>query len=153
MGNIISNALAYIDQPKGFVHIIIDDVPSLLPPSGYADLSLTKNVSIQIQDSGIGMDREYLEYHYFRPMKKENALKPGSGLSVHIAQRLVHTLGGKIAVSSQSGMVSLGQVVGQQEGRTFAYDLRATLGHDRAHRSTTDAQTDDPRAHGQRQAA
>jgi signal transduction histidine kinase len=119
MGNIISNALAYIDQPKGFVHIIIDDVPSLLPPSGYADLSLTKNVSIQIQDSGIGMDREYLEYHYFRPMKKENALKPGSGLSVHIAQRLVHTLGGNIAVSSQSGMVSLGQVVGQQKGRTL----------------------------------
>jgi len=108
MGNIISNALAYIEQPKGFVHIIVDDVPSLLPPSGYADLSLTKNVSIQIQDSGIGMDREYLEYHYFRPMKKENALRPGSGLSVHIAQRLVNTLGGTIAVSSQSGMVSIG---------------------------------------------
>jgi signal transduction histidine kinase len=109
MGNIISNALAYIDQPKGFVHIIVDDVPSLLPPSGYADLSLKKNVSIQIQDSGIGMDREYLEYHYFRPMKKENELRPGSGLSVHIAQRLVNVLGGNIAVSSQSGMVSLRQ--------------------------------------------
>lgn len=107
MGNIISNALAYIDQPKGFVHIIVDDVPSLLPPSGYADLSLKKNVSIQIQDSGIGMDREYLEYHYFRPMKKENELRPGSGLSVHIAQRLVNVLGGNIAVSSQSGLVSL----------------------------------------------
>jgi len=107
MGNIISNALAYIDQPKGFVHIIVDDVPSLLPPSGYADLSLKKNVSIQIQDSGIGMDREYLEYHYFRPMKKENELRPGSGLSVHIAQRLVNVLGGNIAVSSQSGMASL----------------------------------------------
>jgi signal transduction histidine kinase len=107
LGNIISNALAYINQPKGFVHIIVDDVPSLMPPSGYADLSLKKNISIQIQDSGIGMDLEYLEYHYFRPMKKENETRPGSGLSVHIAQRLVNLLGGNIAVSSQSGMVSL----------------------------------------------
>jgi signal transduction histidine kinase len=105
IGNIISNALAYINEPQGFVHIVVDDIPSLLPPSGYADLSLTKNVSIQIQDSGIGMDREYLQYHYFRPMKKENELRPGSGLSVHIARRLIATLGGNIAVSSQTGKV------------------------------------------------
>lgn len=103
VGNIISNALAFIDKPQGYVHIVVDDIPSLLPPQGYSDLALTKNISIQVQDSGIGMDRDFLQYHYFRPLKKENDLKPGSGLSVHIAQRLLNMLGGNIAVSSQTG--------------------------------------------------
>lgn len=50
--------------------IVVDDVPSLLPPQGFADISTTKNVSIKIIDSGVGMNEDFLVYDYFRPMAK-----------------------------------------------------------------------------------
>ncbi|KAJ9112572.1 hypothetical protein QFC19_000589 [Naganishia cerealis] len=103
IGNIMQNALSYIEDAEGYVFILVDDVPSLLPPQGFSDISTTKNVSIKIQDSGIGMNGDYLKYHYFRPLKKGNECRAGSGLSVHIARRLLNSLGGSIAVSSQAG--------------------------------------------------
>ncbi|KAJ9124525.1 hypothetical protein QFC24_003317 [Naganishia onofrii] len=103
IGNIVQNALAYIEDAEGYVLIAVDDVASLLPPQGFSDVSTTKNVSIKIMDSGAGMNEDYLKYHYFRPLKKGNELRAGSGLSVHVARRLLKTLGGSIAVSSQAG--------------------------------------------------
>lgn len=50
--------------------ILVDDVPSLLPPQGFADISTTKNISIKIIDSGVGMNEDFLVYDYFRPMSK-----------------------------------------------------------------------------------
>lgn len=69
IGNIITNALGYI-QEEGYVLILVDDVPSLLPPQGFADISTTKNISIKIIDSGMGMNKDFLVYDYFRPMAK-----------------------------------------------------------------------------------
>ncbi|KAJ9107616.1 hypothetical protein QFC21_001075 [Naganishia friedmannii] len=103
IGNIVQNALAYIEDAEGYVLIVVDDIPSLLPPQGFCDISTTRNVSMKIMDSGTGMDEDYLKYHYFRPLKKSNELRAGSGLSVHVARRLLKTLGGSIAVSSQAG--------------------------------------------------
>lgn len=66
----MQNALGFIQGHEGYVLIIVDDVPSLLPPQGFADISTTKNVSIKIIDSGVGMNQDFLVYDYFRPMAK-----------------------------------------------------------------------------------
>jgi signal transduction histidine kinase len=44
---------------------------------------------------------------YTHQMHLQNDLRAGSGLSVHVARRLLKALGGSIAVSSQPGKVSL----------------------------------------------
>jgi hypothetical protein len=62
--------LGFINESEGYVLIVVDDVPSLLPPQGFADLSTTKNVSIKIIDSGMGMKKDFLVNDYFRPMTK-----------------------------------------------------------------------------------
>jgi hypothetical protein len=50
----VQNALAYIEDAEGYVMIVVDDVPSLLPPQGFSDISTSRNVSIKIMDSGAG---------------------------------------------------------------------------------------------------
>ena len=58
------------------------------------------DVEITVEDTGKGMRREFIESHLFAPYAKEDTFLPGSGLSLAIASRLVHRMGGHVSVVS-----------------------------------------------------
>ncbi|EPQ29987.1 uncharacterized protein PFL1_02660 [Pseudozyma flocculosa PF-1] len=60
----------------------------------------TYDIEVTVEDTGKGMQREFIESHLFAPYAKEDTFLPGSGLSLAIASRLVHRMGGHITVVS-----------------------------------------------------
>lgn len=68
-----------------------------------ADLTL---VHFEVEDNGVGMDREQLERIY-EPFVRVNSIEnrgvEGSGLGLSIARNLVHLMGGHIQVISKKG--------------------------------------------------
>ncbi|KAJ9101890.1 hypothetical protein QFC21_003230 [Naganishia friedmannii] len=82
-----------------YVKVSIDDETHLLSTfSGTSD-GLT-NVSIRIEDNGIGMSQSFLQQDYFKAMGKQDEFSGGTGLSLYLAQELLHLMGGRIAVTS-----------------------------------------------------
>ncbi|KAL7423038.1 hypothetical protein Q5752_002337 [Cryptotrichosporon argae] len=102
LAKVLSNAYKYIEG-DGCVEIYVDDVPSTLPPEGYEDLALQKWVSIQIADSGHGMTPDFVRDKLGEPWAKENPYSTGSGLSVHLAYRIIDLMGGHMQITSSSG--------------------------------------------------
>jgi signal transduction histidine kinase len=65
------NALSFRRMPCSYVKVSIDDVTHLLSTfSGSEDNGLT-NVSIRIEDNGIGMSQSFLQQDYFKAMGKQ----------------------------------------------------------------------------------
>jgi hypothetical protein len=60
-------------------------------------------VTLQIDDSGKGMSKDYLKYQLFTPFTQEDQLAPGTGLGLSIVRQLVTDLGGKIDIQSEVG--------------------------------------------------
>jgi len=71
-------------------------------------------VQLQVQDSGIGMNREMLD-KLFTPFSQADGSHTrqfgGTGLGLSIVKRLVDTMGGEVFVSSQVGTGSLFSVL------------------------------------------
>ncbi|WWC88463.1 uncharacterized protein L201_003374 [Kwoniella dendrophila CBS 6074] len=99
---ILSNAFKFIDD-YGCVEIYLDDVVDLLPPEGCEDLALTKLISITIKDDGRGMDQAFVNDKLGEPWAKEDRYATGSGLSVHLAYRIVDLMGGCMEITSAPG--------------------------------------------------
>jgi len=99
LSKILSNAYKFIDS-QGCVEIYVDDVAYRRPPEGCEDLSLTKMVSIVIVDSGKGMDDDFVKDKLGEPWAKEDPFATGSGLSVHLAWRIIDLMGGEMEISS-----------------------------------------------------
>ncbi|KAJ9116857.1 hypothetical protein QFC22_004514 [Naganishia vaughanmartiniae] len=79
--------------------VSIDDETHLLPPfSGGADD--LRPISIRLEDNGIGMSQTFLQQDYFKAMGKQDEFSGGTGLSLYLAQELLHLMGGRIAVTS-----------------------------------------------------
>ncbi|KAK4685195.1 hypothetical protein P7C73_g4960, partial [Tremellales sp. Uapishka_1] len=102
LAKILANAYKFIEG-EGCVEIYVDDVPSLLPPEGYEDISLMKRISIRISDSGRGMEPKFVRDKLGEPWAKEDPYATGSGLSVHLAYRIIDLLGGKMEMESAPG--------------------------------------------------
>jgi putative PEP-CTERM system histidine kinase len=66
---------------------------------------------IEVQDSGCGMDQEFIKERLFRPFDSTKG-KAGMGIGVHEARDYIHKLGGELAVISRVG-----------EGTTFRIQL------------------------------
>jgi len=66
---------------------------------------------IEIQDTGSGMDREFIKHRLFRPFDSTKG-KAGMGIGVYESRDYVHKLGGDIEVISRVG-----------EGTTFRIRL------------------------------
>lgn len=102
LGRLISNAYRYIDGP-GCVEIYVDDIEGHLPPEGCVDLSNTRRVAIHIVDNGRGMSLDFVDNKLGEPWAKEDLFATGSGLSVHLAYRIIDLMGGEMEISSAPG--------------------------------------------------
>ncbi|CZS98649.1 uncharacterized protein RCO7_06385 [Rhynchosporium graminicola] len=61
-------------------------------------------ISLRVKDSGKGMSQDYLTNYLFKPFYQENPLAPGTGLGLSIVERLVHSIDGKVSVTSEEGV-------------------------------------------------
>ncbi|WWD04951.1 hypothetical protein V865_003022 [Kwoniella europaea PYCC6329] len=102
LAKILANAYKFIEI-DGCVEIYVDDVVDLLPPEGCEDIALTKPISITIKDDGRGMDQAFVNDKLGEPWAKEDRYATGSGLSVHLAYRIIDLMGGCMEITSAPG--------------------------------------------------
>ncbi len=96
--NILSNAVKYTDN--GYVYFKCDETASDEESATYR---------IEITDTGIGMNKDYLD-HIFEPFSKdeseERKHRLGTGLGMSIVKNNIDKLGGEITVDSTLGLGS-----------------------------------------------
>lgn len=102
LSRVIHNAYRYIES-QGCVEIYIDDVKCMLPPEGCEDLGATRKVSIKVVDNGRGMSVDFVRDKLGEPWAKEDLYATGSGLSVHLAYRIVDLMNGHMEITSAPG--------------------------------------------------
>ena len=67
-----------------------------------------RRVQIEVRDTGVGLSAQQLA-HLFEPFNRlgaETTAVEGTGIGLVISQRLVHTMGGELEVSSEKGVGS-----------------------------------------------
>lgn len=63
----------------------------------------SRRISIEIKDNGIGMNESFVRDHLGEPWAKQDPFTTGSGLSVHLAYRVIDLMGGHMEISSAPG--------------------------------------------------
>ena len=83
--NIISNAIKYMDKPKGIIQIRVKDVGDF--------------IQVEIEDNGKGIaDR------FYRTDVSRNSSKGGSGIGLSIVKKILEDHGGKVWATSRLGI-------------------------------------------------
>lgn len=91
--NIISNAIKYMDKPKGIIQIRIKDVGDF--------------IQIEIEDNGKGIGQKDLPYifdRFYRTDVSRNSSKGGSGIGLSIVKKILEDHGGKVWATSRLGI-------------------------------------------------
>ena len=91
--NIISNAIKYMDKPKGIIQIRIKDVGDF--------------IQIEIEDNGKGIgpkDLPYIFDRFYRTDVSRNSSKGGSGIGLSIVKKILEDHGGKGWATSRLGI-------------------------------------------------
>ena len=91
--NIISNAIKYMDKPKGIIQIRIKDVGDF--------------IQIEIEDTGKGIgpkDLPYIFDRFYRTDVSRNSSKGGSGIGLSIVKKILEDHGGKVWATSRLGI-------------------------------------------------
>ena len=91
--NIISNAIKYMDKPKGIIQIRIKDVGDF--------------IQIEIEDNGKGIgpkDLPYIFDRFYRTDVSRNSSKGGSGIGLSIVKKILEDNGGKVWATSRLGI-------------------------------------------------
>ena len=91
--NIISNAIKYMDKPKGVIQIRVKDVGDF--------------VQIEIEDNGKGIaakDITYIFDRFYRTDVSRNSSKGGSGIGLSIVRKILEDHGGKVWATSREGI-------------------------------------------------
>ena len=91
--NIISNAIKYMDKPKGIIQIRIKDVGDF--------------IQIEIEDNGEGIgpkDLPYIFDRFYRTDVSRNSSKGGSGIGLSIVKKILEDHGGKVWATSRLGI-------------------------------------------------
>ena len=91
--NIISNAIKYMDEPKGIIQIRIKDVGDF--------------IQIEIEDNGKGIgpkDLPYIFDRFYRTDVSRNSSKGGSGIGLSIVKKILEDHGGKVWATSRLGI-------------------------------------------------
>ena len=91
--NIISNAIKYLDKPKGIIQIRIKDVGDF--------------IQIEIEDNGKGIgpkDLPYIFDRFYRTDVSRNSSKGGSGIGLSIVKKILEDHGGKVWATSRLGI-------------------------------------------------
>ena len=91
--NIISNAIKYMDKPKGIIQIRIKDVGDF--------------IQIESEDNGKGIgpkDLPYIFDRFYRTDVSRNSSKGGSGIGLSIVKKILEDHGGKVWATSRLGI-------------------------------------------------
>lgn len=91
--NIISNAIKYMDKPKGIIQIRIKDVGDF--------------IQIEIEDNGKGIgpkDLPYIFDRFYRTDVSRNSSKGGSGIGLSSVKKILEDHGGKVWATSRLGI-------------------------------------------------
>jgi signal transduction histidine kinase len=90
MRNLISNAIkySYPDRPP-HINICTEQKGDV--------------VMLLVQDNGMGMDLKKWGHQLFKPFKRLNNHKKGTGIGLHLVKQIIEKNGGKIRVKSQPG--------------------------------------------------
>ena len=91
--NIISNAIKYMDKPKGIIQIRIKDVGDF--------------IQIEIEDNGKGIgpkDLPYIFDRFYRTDVSRNSSKGGSGIGLSIVKKILDEPWGKVWATSRLGI-------------------------------------------------
>ena len=91
--NLISNAIKYMDKPKGIIQIRIKDVGDF--------------IQIEIEDNGKGIgpkDLPYIFDRFYRTDVSRNSSKGGSGIGLSIVKKILEDHGGKVWATSRLGI-------------------------------------------------
>lgn len=91
--NIISNAIKYMDKPKGIIQIRVKDVGDF--------------IQVEIEDNGKGIaakDIAYVFDRFYRTDVSRNSSKGGSGIGLSIVKKILEDHGGKVWATSRLGI-------------------------------------------------
>ena len=91
--NIISNAIKYMDKPKGVIQIRVKDVGDF--------------IQVEIEDNGKGIaskDLTYIFDRFYRTDVSRNSSKGGSGIGLSIVRKILEAHGGKVWATSREGI-------------------------------------------------
>lgn len=91
--NIISNAIKYMDKPKGIIQIRVKDVGDF--------------IQVEIEDNGKGIaakDIAYIFDRFYRTDVSRNSSKGGSGIGLSIVKKILEDHGGKVWAASRLGI-------------------------------------------------
>ena len=98
--NLISNAIKYMDKPKGIIQIRIKDVGDF--------------IQVEIEDNGKGIaakDIVYIFDRFYRTDVSRNSSKGGSGIGLSIVKKILEDHGGKVWATSRLGIGTIMYIV------------------------------------------
>ena len=91
--NIVSNAIKYIEKPKGIIQLRVKDVGDF--------------IQVEIEDNGKGIaakDLPYIFDRFYRTDVSRNSSKGGSGIGLSIVKKIMEDHGGKVWATSRLGI-------------------------------------------------
>ncbi|KAI8958450.1 hypothetical protein F5Y11DRAFT_336206 [Daldinia sp. FL1419] len=91
--NVVGNAIKYCRTGCIDVYLEAKEVT----PSNY-------EVDLSVKDTGIGMSKNFLANHLFKPFSQEDSFTPGTGLGLSITSQIVKNMDGKIKIDSEKGV-------------------------------------------------
>ena len=91
--NIVSNAIKYMEKPKGIIQLRVKDVGDF--------------IQVEIEDNGKGIaakDLPYIFDRFDRTDVSRNSSKGGSGIGLSIVKKIMEDHGGKVWATSRLGI-------------------------------------------------
>ena len=91
--NIVSNAIKYMEKPRGIIQIRVKDVGDF--------------IQVEIEDNGKGIaakDLPYIFDRFYRTDVSRNFSKGGSGIGLSIVKKIMEDHGGKVWATSRLGI-------------------------------------------------
>lgn len=91
--NIVSNAIKYMEKPKGIIQLRVKDVGDF--------------IQVEIEDNGKGISAKDLPYifdRFYRTDVSRNSSKGGSGIGLSIVKKIMEDHGGKVWATSRLGI-------------------------------------------------
>lgn len=99
--NILGNALKFTST--GHVCVTLD-ASSLVDDQSDPGKPEESQVTLTVEDTGVGISKRYAREELFTAFSQEDALSSGNGLGLHVTRRTVLSLGGEIKISSQKNV-------------------------------------------------
>ncbi|KAJ5749563.1 hypothetical protein N7533_006591 [Penicillium manginii] len=97
--NIFGNAMKFTQT--GLITVSLKAGPVAISHDGQVNSS---TITLGIEDSGCGMDKDFLGNKVFSAFSQEDTMSAGNGLGLNIVRRIVSSLNGVIRITSQKGL-------------------------------------------------